>query len=189
MSQSFNSQYDDHQDDEQAYLEQQAAQSQSTDEQGSVSRLSVDSETDADVHDMQDRLNLVDHLFRNAPFALPQSDFAERVIRAIKNRTPSTFDRNRATGVVLGLSSAAGATLALLGISLTIAAIFFINSEAIIDALVSGGTFFNLGLSSLAQSSAELFTENPLVMLILTVGAITPLLGWLISRRNISTNR
>lgn len=179
MTDQFSRQHD-HEDEEALFAqsqEQAQPEADTTPQTDSVSRLAP-SEAEAEaVEDMQERLSLVDHMLRAAPWVLPSSDFAERVLEAIRQRNPNTFDRYSALGIVIGFTAATSVVLAVLGGLLLGIAVVIWNWTTVYQALVSlAGIFTTLA----TLTSDELFSyvvDNPWIAA-LTLLAIPFALVW-----------
>jgi hypothetical protein len=139
----------------------------------SLARLSAAPEEEASHH----RLALVDQLLRHAPLVKPSAEFAEKVIEALRRRASKPFDRNIATGIILGLGSiSALITFTLVGLLSLLVAILLNWTSAYQNLVVLAGNV-RLVLLDINQWLDSRLNTSPLV-LVLSLGALPLSLLW-----------
>jgi hypothetical protein len=125
--------------------------------ENATSRLS----STAEDPELNRRLRLVDHLLSSAPLVLPGTEFAERVMEALRRHEYQNINRYTAFGLALGLIAAivivvsivAGAFLALINI--------LINWTAVYQALVEVGGTFNGAIADFPESLNQAVSDSP----------------------------
>ncbi len=136
----------------------------------SLSRLSASPDEEA----MQTRLNLVDHLLRNAPLVKPSAEFAERVLEVLR-RNNRPFNASTGIGLAIGFSAVVLFSLTTLLIIIGIFALVLLNWTSLYQNFV-------LAIGSLGQTLRQAL-ESPQASSPLMVGLslmAVPLAGvWL----------
>jgi hypothetical protein len=129
------------------------------------------------------RMRLVDQLFSSAPMAIPGADFADRVLAAIKDRSPYILKPHAGLGVALGL----GFSIAFVGLLLAgvIAALVMLvlNWREIYGALASvlGDLVTTVGQT--VDEIGRLLNTLPNGSLIVLIGLPIALVVWLMVMR------
>lgn len=124
-----------------------------------IARLSASAESE----EMQQRISLLEQWLRTTPLVAPAADFAERVVEAIRQRKLEPFNHNMATGIILGLSTAALLMLGLL-IALVIAIVLIIlNWTDTYQTLILAAGAVESTAVTIREAFNEGFAASPLM--------------------------
>lgn len=169
----MNPNYDPNWNADEELLPEDASQELEEVQEASLSRLSASPEEEQ----LHRRLALVDHLLRNAPLVKPSTEFAEKVIEAIRRRASKPFDRNIATGIILGLGSiSALIAFSIIGLITFLLAIL-LNWTSVYQNLVMAAGNLRITLLDINDWMDSRLNTSPL-MAVLSFAAVPMSIVW-----------
>ena len=150
------------------------------------SRLSDDAPNDRS-DTLELRLRIVDRLLSTAPMLAPSAEFAERVIKAIRERR-DVINWNASTGLALGLMSIVIISLSLTVIGLLAIASLILNWTQVYQSLVIAGGEGSSVLATLLNDLQATVADSPF-LLSLSFLSIPLSLIWVWVMRKLSPSR